>query len=81
MEPEFAAFQEWVLRFEASDEGKRAELAGEGLRLARVRREEMKALMEQIKAIMHDPRISRKNNTDQPFKLMSEYAGYIALFL
>jgi hypothetical protein len=46
VEPEFAAFQDWVLRFEASDEGKRAELAGEGLRLARVRREEMKGLIQ-----------------------------------
>jgi hypothetical protein len=41
----------------------------------------MKILMEEVKRIMHDPRIARKNTTDQPFKLMSEYAGYIAMFL
>lgn len=45
-EPEFAAFQDWVRRFEDSDEGKRAELASEGLRLARVRRQELKSLIQ-----------------------------------
>lgn len=45
-EPEFAAFQDWVRRFEESDGGMRAELAGEGLRLARVRREELKSLIQ-----------------------------------
>ena len=41
----------------------------------------MAKLCEGIKTIMHDHRIARKNTSETPFKLMSEYAGYIALFL
>ena len=51
------------------------------LALPHVTQEDEACILEGLRAILSDPRISRKNTSDQPFKLMSEYAGYVALFL
>ncbi len=43
---------------------------------------EIASLMEGLTAILQDPRICKKNPDEtQKFKLLSEYAGYVALFL
>jgi hypothetical protein len=43
---------------------------------------EVAHLMEGLTTILQDPRICKKNPDEtQKFKLLSEYAGYVALFL
>jgi hypothetical protein len=43
---------------------------------------EITVLMDGLTAILQDPRICKKNPDEtQKFKLLSEYAGYVALFL
>jgi len=48
----------------------------------RMAQAEITVLMDGLTAILQDPRICKKNPDEtQKFKLLSEYAGYVALFL
>ena len=49
---------------------------------SRMAQAEITVLMDGLTAILQDPRICKKNPDEtQKFKLLSEYAGYVALFL